>query len=194
MNAPTNTDPRYADDYTEERSSASFSEQLDIQHYLRILRKHKLPITLFTTAITCLAAYYAYTATPEYSSTATMIIDSQESGVPTFESLVGGDTKSQDYYQTQFELLRGRALATRVVNHLGLWTHPELSPQAREDATRVAAAERSVLGSDIEKPSGLEGIVSSVTSIFSPKDVPDFTSRTVIQPFIGFPGEKNQAR
>ena len=111
-------------------SEDSLFEQLDLQHYLRILRKHKWLIVLFSAAITILASYYAYTATPVYQSTSTLLIESQGNNLVQFEELVGLDTDNQDYYQTQFELLRSRGLALRVVGHMNLWDHPELSDQA----------------------------------------------------------------
>jgi len=66
---------RAADDFDiidENEDSGSAFEQIDLQHYLRILRKYKFPIVLFTAAITALAAYYAYTATPIYSAKSTL--------------------------------------------------------------------------------------------------------------------------
>lgn len=185
MAAPTTHGQGYQDEFADDQGG-SFADQLDLQHYLRILRKHKLPITLFTAAITALAAYYAYTATPEYSSTSTLLIESQGTNVPSIEELVSGDTESQDYYQTQFELLRSRTLAARVVNHMGLWNHPELSPQAREDLARAAAAEREVLGGDTinnetEETTAIGDVVAKVTSLFSGADNAGFKSKTVVE-------------
>ena len=175
MAVTTGSDSLQANDFNDERSESSFADQLDLQYYLRILRKHKIPIVFFTALVTALAAYYAYTATPEYNSTATLLIESQGTNVPSIEELISGDTESQDYYQTQFEILKSRALATRIVNHMGLWNHPELSPQARQDQARKAAAEKELLGepekSFIEKISGLftgrEGssVIQSQTSV-----------------------------
>ena len=112
-------------------SVESVFDQIDLQHYLRVLRKHKWLIVLFSASVTALASYYAFTATPVYSSTSTLLIESQGNNLVQFEELVGLDTDNQDYYQTQFELLRSRGLAVRVVNQMGLWEHPELSEEAR---------------------------------------------------------------
>ena len=112
-------------------SEQSALDQVDLQHYLRVLRKHKWLIVLFSASVTVLASYYAFTATPVYSSTSTLLIESQGNNLVQFEELVGLDTDNQDYYQTQFELLRSRGLAVRVVNHMELWEHPELSEEAR---------------------------------------------------------------
>lgn len=126
-------------------SDSSMMEQIDLQHYLRVLRKHKLLIIFFSFLVTALAAYYAFTATPIYQSTSTLLIESQGNNLVQFEELVGLDTENQDYYQTQFELLRSRGLAVRVVDHMGLWNHPELSEQARlaeeQELRKISALE-----------------------------------------------------
>ncbi|ASJ74547.1 GumC family protein [Granulosicoccus antarcticus] len=127
-------------------------DQIDLQHYVRILRKHKLPIILFTAAITGLAGYYAYTATPEFKATSTLLIESQANTAISFEELVGAEVEGQDYYETQYELLKSRGLAKRVVDVMGLWKDPELS-SLNQGAESDAAATGS---------SGLAGMVDGV--------------------------------
>jgi len=119
-------DFEYDNDYAQGESK-SFTEQLDIQHYLRILRKFKWLIALFTAVVTALAGYFAYTATPEYRATATMVMLTEGGGIVGFEEFVGLDTSSQDYFQTQVEILKGASLSRRVVDVLQLWNHPELN-------------------------------------------------------------------
>ena len=121
-------------------SGGSMLEQFDLQHYLRTLRKHKWPIALFTAAVTALAAYYAFTATPVYRATSTLLIEPQQNNIVSFYFMVSAATENQDYYQTQFELLRSRGLAKRVVDRLSLWNHPELSAAAREPGGLIRAA------------------------------------------------------
>ena len=137
MNYPGSV--QYQDDYADD-DGGSVSEQLDLQHYLRILRKHKWPIVLFTAAVTGLAAYYAFTATPIYRATSTLLIEEQKANVVSIEELYGIDSENADYYETQFQLLGSRALAQRVVEKLNLWDDPELSGAARLTSEQVAAA------------------------------------------------------
>jgi len=146
MARAANYDDDFADDRGFESEGGSFAEQLDLQHYLRILRKHKWPITLFTAAITSLAAYYAFTATPVYSSTSTLLIEQQKANVVSIEELYGVDSENTDYYQTQFELLKSRSLAKRIIDRLGLWNNPELSPAARDAVAKMPAAQRDAIG------------------------------------------------
>ena len=96
------------------------NEIIDFQGYLRILRKNKWAITLFTGVVTALAAYYAYTATPVYRSSSTLLIESQKANVLSIEELYGIDSENSDYYGTQHEILKSRALAKRVVRRLNL--------------------------------------------------------------------------
>ena len=137
----------------------SIADQIDLQHYLRVLRKYKWPVTLFTIAVTLLTTYYAYTATPIYSSTSTLLIEEQtNSRMPQLDELIGLETGNKEYYETQFELLKSRALALRVINKLNLWGSPELSSSAREAQARELAAQRSALG---EPSLGVKGTIDS---------------------------------
>ncbi len=121
-----NKSKKYQEKLYEELGSDLFADQFDLQQYLQGLRRHKVAIVLFTAIVTALAALYALTATREYRATATLLIETQSDAVPNIGKLANVDTESQDYYSTQYEILRSRKLAIRVINHLGLWNHSEL--------------------------------------------------------------------
>ena len=150
--------------------SGSSLDQLDLQHYLRILRKYKFPITLFTAAITGLAGYYAYTATPVYSATSTLLIESQANSPITFEQLVGAETENQEYYQTQYELLKSRGLAKRVVDKLNLWEHPEFKSNSTDTALAPVASSEQTAGSLQDEERGLSGAFSSIKGLLGIED------------------------
>lgn len=145
MNHPNSVHVR--DEYADEFDSGAVGEAFDLQHCLRILRKHKWPIVLFTAAVTALAAYYAFTATPIYRASSTLLIEQQKANVVSIEELYGVDSENADYYETQFQLLRSRGLAQRVVERLNLWEHPELSNAAaarRVSLQQVVHADQAV--------------------------------------------------
>ena len=131
-------------DTREQEANYSVFNELDLLHYLRILRKFKWPITLFTALVTALAIFYVYTATPIYRATSTLLIEDQGGDPIPIGELVGIDTQSQDYYQTQYELLRSRGLALRVINNLNLWEHPEFSDSAREKILKAEGVETAL--------------------------------------------------
>lgn len=154
-------------EFLDDSEETGFSEQLDLQHYLRILRKHKWPIVLFTTAVTALAGYYAFTATPIYSATSTLLIEEQKANVVSIEELYGIDSENADYYETQFQLLRSRALAQRVVERLNLWEYPELagvaSPDPVADPSGQAAESPSSAAGSASLTQRVEGALSAIS-------------------------------
>ena len=119
--------------------SSGVASAIDLQHHVRTVRKHRLPIIAFTTAVTLLAVFYVYAVTPVYRATATLLIEEQKANIVSIEELYGVDTANEDYYQTQFELLKSRSLAKRVIEDLDLWRDPLLSDVARRaEAARAA--------------------------------------------------------
>ena len=139
-------------------------DKLDIQHYMRILRKHKWPITLFTAAVTALAGYYAFTATPIYSATSTLLIESQrQANVVSIEELVGVDTEGSDYYQTQHELLKSRQLAERVISYLDIWKSEELYRSSSTPEGTPAQSD-SAAGTEV---SATDSLMNKIEGIFS---------------------------
>ena len=110
----------------EQDSAAGFT------HQLIVLRQFRWAIISFVGLIALLAAYYASVAIPIYRASSTILIESQKANVVSIEEFVGVDSEHEDYYLTQFEILKSRQLAERVIDELQLWDHPELSTQAFE--------------------------------------------------------------
>src|SRR5512139_1045663 len=83
--------------------------------------------------LTCLglslivAVVYNYTTRPVYQATAQILIDRDTPNVLPNKELVDLVQGGTDYYQTQYQLLRGRGLAERVVEQLKLQHSPELA-------------------------------------------------------------------
>jgi len=119
--------------------NASLSEQPAITEYLLTLRKYFRPIAVFTVVVTALAALYAFTATPIYRSTATLLLEEQGANLVSIEELYGIDTSDAGYSETQFQALRSRELAQRVIERLGLWQDAELVVESDVDREAPAA-------------------------------------------------------
>lgn len=103
------------------------SEPLVLEHYLFVLRKYLKPITLFTAVVCCLAAFYAFSVTPVYRASATLLLGEQTPNIVSIDELYGADSDDADYFATQLQLLQSRALAQRVITKLDLWHEPEFS-------------------------------------------------------------------
>ena len=86
-----NTATGYLDE-SESDESRSLIGEFDLQSYLRLLRKFKWPIALFTAAVTAIAIYYVSTATPIYNATSTLLIEDQGGDPIPIGELIGVDT------------------------------------------------------------------------------------------------------
>jgi capsular exopolysaccharide synthesis family protein len=76
---------------------------------------------------TALAVLHNYTTRPVYQATTQILIDRDTPNVLPNKELVELVQGGMDYYQTQYQLLKGRSLAERAVARLKLQTHPELA-------------------------------------------------------------------
>jgi succinoglycan biosynthesis transport protein ExoP len=116
-------------------SPPSFVEEA--REYLVLLHRRRVLVVVCVIACLMVAAFHNATARPLFEATVQLFIDRTPLRVLPSATLADGEPGSADYYQTQYELLRGRALAERVIDRLGresegeLRTGPLVSPWAR---------------------------------------------------------------
>lgn len=94
----------------------------NLQDYLRILIRFKWGVLALMFACGLIAVLRAYSETPIYEATATLLIERQAARFVSIEEVYRGNQGWDfgEYYQTQYEILRSRPLAERVVDKLGL--------------------------------------------------------------------------
>lgn len=106
-------------------------DTIDLRELWQVLVKRCWTILLFTLIVVVAVVTATFLMTPIYRANLTLQIDREDLKVVKIEGVSpdegGGWWASQDYYKTQYELLKSRALALRVVNQLGLADLP-LSP------------------------------------------------------------------
>jgi succinoglycan biosynthesis transport protein ExoP len=99
----------------------------DARRYLAMLHKRRgIVVTCFGVSL-ALAVLYNYTTRPVYRATTQILIDRDTPNVLPSKELVELVQGGMDYYQTQYQLLKGRSLAERAVERLKLQRHPELA-------------------------------------------------------------------
>jgi len=104
-------------------------EEIDLRQYWSTITRHKWGIAGLALVITLLTALVVFSMNPIYRATATLLIESQEANVVSIEEIYGLDTRNAEYYATQFEILKSRGLAEKVIDRLNLATHPEFDPE-----------------------------------------------------------------
>ena len=94
--------------------------------YLRVLYKRRWLAGAVFLVVALTAFLTAVTATPVYEATARLQIETDAPNVVNFEEVIAESAFAMrsEYYRTQYEILRSRALARTTMDRLGLWDHP----------------------------------------------------------------------
>jgi polysaccharide biosynthesis transport protein len=123
------------------------------RHWAMIHKRRAIVFTCLGVSL-LVATIYNYTSRPVYQANAQILIDRDTPKVLPNKELVDIVQAGADYYQTQYQLLRGRMLAERVVEKLDLQrsdeflTGPMLSPWERLQVRILGKPPKSTLDSD----------------------------------------------
>ncbi len=102
----------------------------DLVRYLRTLNRYKWGILMVVVAVGMLAALYASSLRPIYRGTATVMIEMQKPKAVSNQDLYEAIAySSRDYFLTQFEIIKSREFAERLVRVMRLTKHPEYDPR-----------------------------------------------------------------
>ncbi|WP_370216328.1 GumC family protein [Thalassolituus sp.] len=104
------------------------SQPIDFSRYLGLVRRYLFRIIGFALALAVIAALAAVSLTSKYQATATLLIEEQTAQVIQIQEVYGIPGNSRNYLSTQFEILKSRELARRVVEELNLVENPEFNP------------------------------------------------------------------
>ncbi len=121
--AENGTDPRRY-----RQAWAYESDERRLGDSLRILyRRRWLGGTVFAVVVVT-AFIFAVTPTPVYEASARLQIERDAPNVVSFEEVITESARSfrSEFYRTQYEILRSRALARATMDRLGLWDRPDL--------------------------------------------------------------------
>jgi polysaccharide biosynthesis transport protein len=112
---------------------ADGTAQTSLQDYLRILWRRKWLFLLPAVCILPWIGLSVATQPPRYSATATVLIEDTNPKVLAIPEVMGPE-KSLDFYNTQYELIKSRAVAEEVVEKLQLY----MPQPAKTDAPWMA--------------------------------------------------------
>ena len=104
---------------------------LDVVRYWRAVNRNKWRIAALIVAVGLLATQYAFSLHPVYRGTATMLVEQTRQKVVSADELfaaISGSTR--DYFMTQFEILKSRDLAEKLVKRMKLAQHPGFNQPA----------------------------------------------------------------
>lgn len=118
--------------------SAQQDDTIDLRHYWRVLMRFKWGIIGLAIAVTLAAVFFVSAMRPVYKASVTLLIEQKQGKTLTsLDDVYGSDIAGKEYLQTQFEILKSRELAARVVTDLKIAEHPDYIDQAEaQDAEK----------------------------------------------------------
>lgn len=137
-------------------------EEVHLRDYLNVILRRKWILITFLIAVVTTVTIGTFLKEPLYTSTITIRIDKENPNILAFKDVVNLERAEEDYYQTQYKVLKSRNLAKRVIRSLRLNTHPEFS-SLKKDGVSVSHA------GVLEKKENLledEGISSAIVDTF----------------------------
>jgi capsular exopolysaccharide synthesis family protein len=120
----------------------SSSAGTHVREWLRVIYRRRLLAAAIIVLAIGAAALYTYTREPVYEAQVQVLIETADPNIISFSDVVDEARANGNYYQTQYELLRSRALARRTLARLNLWRHPYFSgaPAGTESGRPQSAA------------------------------------------------------
>jgi polysaccharide biosynthesis transport protein len=108
------------------REFSSVEEQNDpLEDYWLIIKQHRWLILMCASSLFLCATLYTFTRTPLYTANATLLIERK---APQFLKLQDAQAElvdsNNEFYKTQYQILKSRALAERVIRDEGLESDP----------------------------------------------------------------------
>lgn len=103
--------------------------QIDLKEVFQVLFRRKWGIFGLAISVAVLTSLIVSTLIPIYTATATLLIETDEASVVSIEEVYGLASPNEEYFQTQFEILKSRRLAEKVIDRLDLTEHPEFKPK-----------------------------------------------------------------
>lgn len=97
----------------------SDAPDIDLTHYIHVLSRRRWIILAALTTVVAGAAVYVTTARPLYQAT-TMVLIEKEKRAQTYNEGMMVETAADDYYQTQYRLIKSRAALKKVYDKLDL--------------------------------------------------------------------------
>ena len=126
-----------------EAQEARNDDEIDLREYWQVLRNQRWLILGVTAAVLATALVLTLLATPIYRATSMLQIERDSLQVVNVEGVIPTESGPQnDFYTTQYELLKSESLAQRVAENLGLAQHPQFAKRLEEVGADLPAAQQ----------------------------------------------------
>lgn len=113
--------------------NADDGDFIDLRQLFNVLLRHKWSILGLAFVISLATGFWVYSMEPVYRATGSIVLESKQANVVNLEDVYSVDAYDFNYSQTQYEILKSRNLAERVVRRLELQRHPAFTAAKTEE-------------------------------------------------------------
>ncbi len=128
------------------------NEEIHLLDYWRVIVNRRWMILAVLSTTVAATMIYSFKQTPIYQATASVQIDRENPNILSFKDVYQIETATDDTLRTQFEVLKARALARRVIEELKLDQEEEFRPDEGGAVSSLLGGIRDWL--QPESPSG----------------------------------------
>jgi len=133
-------------------------EEIHIRDYLHIILRRKWIVITFFLAVVTTVTLGTFMMKPQYKATTSIKIDKENANILTFKDVYAVERPEEDYYQTQYKVLKSRNLARRVIRQMKLDMNPEFAGQK----SGIAVASSFLKKEPLSKEDGIDsGLIDS---------------------------------
>ncbi len=160
-------------------------EPRHLTDYLLTIYRHRWPAVSALLVVFLAVAVYTFTATPEYEGRAQLQID-PDPNILAFKQVADLDKRSNEYYQTQLNVLKSRALARRTLDKLNLWNSPEFGTGARSSGVGGALSQVGgwITGRPASEPAATPAEAKADETAAQSKAIDTLLDRLAVEPIL----------
>ncbi|MGA6924327.1 MAG: Wzz/FepE/Etk N-terminal domain-containing protein, partial [Desulfosarcina sp.] len=99
-------------------------EEVQLRDYLDVIIRRRWLIATVLALVFLSTLIFTLIVTRIYEATAVVEVSQETPHVTTFQEVLGSEIQAREFYETQVELLRSKAIIDRVIDKLDLISHP----------------------------------------------------------------------
>ena len=107
-------------------------EHIDLHQYWRTVKKHQRPILGIVLLAALFSTLIVFALTPVYRSTVTLLIEVSPAKVVSIEEVYGANLANREYLESQYEILKSRTIAEKVIDRWKLAQSPEFGLRGKQ--------------------------------------------------------------
>lgn len=117
-----------------------------IRSYLKVFKKYRWLVITASLVGAILAAAISFQTTPVYRASAQILIERAPPQLVNIPEISATQSGGEDYYPTQYGILKSRSMAKEVVTKLDLQAHPEFTGTSKDKSSSLTGVLAPAMG------------------------------------------------